>query len=169
MEMPLSQNLHMMLSHTIAMRKRSALIMAIAVVATPISLAPGAHADSNPVVTPTPMTYKEALEQFRVERENYNSAMKARGNQIRAINIAFKNSCDTANKDYKNSMSAAKTPDQKNAAIAARKNSISAAIVLRDSAIAALGAEPVAPVEPMKPSHTITVTGQDRAQKNKSR
>ena len=112
--------------------------MAIAVVATLISLAPGARADSNPVVTPTPMTYKDALEQFRAERENYNSAMKARGNQIRAINIAFKNSCDTANKEFKKSMTAAKTPDQKNAAIATRKNSISAAIVVRDSAFAAL-------------------------------
>lgn len=143
--------------------------MAIAVLATSISLAPAAFADSNPVVTPTPMTYKEALELFRAERENYNLAMKARGNQIRAINMAFKNSCDTANKDFKNSMNAAKTPDQKNAAIATRKNSISAAIAFRDSAIAALGAEPVAPVEPVKPSHTATITGQDRAQKNKSR
>jgi hypothetical protein len=57
-------------------------------------------------------------------------------------------------------MATARTPDQKNLAAQARKNSISAAIIARDDAIAALGAEPLPPIEPAK---------QPKGPKNKSR
>jgi hypothetical protein len=74
-----------------------------------------------------------------------------RSQQIRLINIEFKESCDKAARDFKMSMSVARTPDQKNNAATIRKNAVSAAIVARDNAIASLGAEPVPPIEPTKP------------------
>lgn len=159
--MTVSQNLHMKLGHTIAMRKQlSAKASAFAVIATlSLSSPVGAFADSTP--SPSPESPRTALEQYRVNRENYLIAVKQRSAMIRNINIAFKNACDKATSEFKRAMSVARTPDQKNAAVTARKNAISAAIIARDTSIAALGAEPVAPVEPMKP---FKVSG-----KNKSR
>jgi hypothetical protein len=105
--------------------------------------------------------YKAALEQYKLDREIYNAAMRARTQQIRAINLAFKDSCDRAAQDFKSAMAVARTPDQKNLANATRKNAISSAILARDVAITNLGALPLPPVEPMKPMKI--------ASKNKSR
>jgi hypothetical protein len=147
--MPLSQNLHMMLSHNEAMRKEwSTRASIVAIVTSLFALSPiSAYADS----TPTPDASRSAFEQYRIDRENYLAAVKQRSAAIRNINIAFKSACDKAAYDFKSAMAVARTPDQKNAAVTARKNAISAAIVIRDDSIAALGAEPVPPVEPMKP------------------
>lgn len=143
----------MMLGHTRAMRKvnpaTGLLLLTLAI--SPISVAPSAIADSNPQATPSADSFKSLMDQYRADREAFVIQMKERGLQIRAINVAFKNSCDTAALNFKNAISIAKTPDAKNAAIAARKSSISAAIAVRDAAIAALGAAPLPPVEPIKP------------------
>lgn len=118
-----------------------------------------AYADSTP--SPAPESPRTTFEQYRVDRENYLIAVKQRSAMIRNINIAFKNACDKATSEFKSAMLVARTPDQKNAAVTARKNAISAAIIARDTSIAALGAEPVAPIEPLKP---MKISG-----KNKSR
>jgi len=138
-------------------------VVAVVIAASSIALTSSAQAEPTPAPSSSPTVdpYKAALEQFRVAREIYLAAMRERGQQIRTINIAFKNACDKATQDFRIAMSAAKSPDQKNLANAARKNAISAAIVARDIAIIALGAEPVEPIEPMKPMRA--------SNKNKSR
>ena len=144
-----------MLRHTKSMKKAciSRGVVAVVIAASSIALTPIAYAEPTPAPTsnPTIDSYKAALEQFRINREIYMTAMRERSQQIRAINIEFKSACDKATQDFRNAMSASKSPDQKNLANAARKNAISAAIVARDVAINSLGAEPVAPIEPMKP------------------
>jgi hypothetical protein len=148
-----SQNLHMMLSHTTSMRKvnpaTGLLLLSLAI--SPIAVAQSASADSNPQATPSADAFKGLMDQYRADREAFLNQMKQRSLQIRAINVTFKNACDTAAAEFKSSMALARTPDAKNAAIAARKSAISSAIALRDSAIAALGAEPLPPIEPVKP------------------
>jgi hypothetical protein len=143
----------MMLGHTSAMRKvipaTGLLLLSLAI--SPVVVAPSANADSNPQASPSADPFKVLMDQYRADREAFMNQMKQRSAQIRAINVSFKNACDTASLAFKSAMAVAKTPDAKNAAIAARKNSISAAIAIRDAAIAALGAEPLPPVEPMKP------------------
>ena len=139
----------------------SLLLLTLAIL--PIVVAPMANADANPQTTTTADPFKALMEQYRSDREAFMNQMKQRSLQIRAINATFKNACDTAAIDFKNAISVAKTPDAKNAAIAARKSSISAAIAVRDAAIAALGAEPQPPVEPIKPIQSM------KAPKSKSR
>lgn len=114
-----------------------------------LTLAPQAFADP----TPAPGTdiYKVALEQYKLDKEIYMAAIRIRSQQIKAINLAFKNSCDKAAQDFKSAMATARTPDQKNLANATRKNAISDAIIARDEAITNLGSLPLPPVEPMKP------------------
>ena len=150
-----------MLGHTMAMKKRviakgvAPLLLAL----TSLALAPQAFADPTPA--PAIDAYKTALEQYRLDKEIYLAAMRTRSQQIKTINLAFKDSCDRAAQDFKNAMATARTPDQKNLANANRKNAISAAILARDLAITNLGALPLPPVEPMKPMKA--------ASKNKSR
>ena len=127
--------------------------VAFLIVVASIGITSHAYAEPTPAPNsnPTIDSYKAALEQFKVNREIYLAAMRERGQQIKVINIVFKSACDKAAQDFRIAMSASKSPDQKNVANAARKNAISAAIVARDAAINALGAEPIAPTEPMKP------------------
>jgi hypothetical protein len=139
----------MMLGHTIAMGKGVGRAAVVALCASAL-LAP-APVFAEPSPTPTPTTTLNPFEQFRIDREAYLEAMKVRSQQMRLINNVFKESCDKAARDYKFAMASARTPDQKNSAATIRKNAVSAAIVARDYAIAELGAEPVAPVEPAKP------------------
>jgi hypothetical protein len=133
-----------------------------AIVATLIalSLSTPLAAMAEPTPAPSSDSVRNPMEQFRIDRENFNSAMKARNYAIRNINNDFKVACDKAASDYRSAMSSARTPDQKNSAAQTRKIAISNAIIARDAAIAALGAEPVPPVEPAKPL---------KAPKNKSR
>ena len=116
---------------------------------TSLAITPQAFADPTPA--PSVDQYKAALEQYKLDKEIYLSAMRTRSQQIKAINLAFKESCDKATQDFKNAMAVARTPDQKNLANATRKNVISAAILARDVAINNLGALPLPPVEPIKP------------------
>ena len=144
-----SQNLHMMLSHTIAMNKGRNKAAVAALVALSFLSPTTAFADPTPA--PTSDSLRTPLEQYRLDRDAFLEALKVRSQQIRLINIEFKESCDKAARDFKMSMSVARTPDQKNNAATIRKNAVSAAIVARDNAIASLGAEPVPPIEPTKP------------------
>lgn len=124
--------------------------VAIAALVASSLLAPTAsHAEPTP--TPSPTSTRSPFEQFKVDREAYLDSLKVRSQQIRVINIIFKESCDKATREYKSSMATARTPDQKNIAATLRKNAVSAAIVARDLAITALGPEPIPPVEPAKP------------------
>ena len=151
----------MMLRHTIAMKKSviakgvTPLLLAI----SSLALAPQAFADPTPA--PAVDLYKAALEQYKLDKEIYIAAMRTRSQQIKAINLAFKNSCDRAAQEFKSAMATAKTPDQKNLANAARKSAISEAILARDAAITNLGSLPMPPIEPMKPMKVSS--------KNKSR
>lgn len=142
------------------MESRSVARKALIATVIAISSASPMVAMAEPTPAPSADPARNPMEQFRIDRENFNAAMKARSLAIRNINIEFKNACDKAAQDFKSAMATAKTPDQKNLAAQARKNAISAAIIARDNAIAALGAEPLPPVEPMKPL---------KAPKNKNR
>ncbi|CAN2214466.1 hypothetical protein MCEJIRE27_01069 [Candidatus Nanopelagicaceae bacterium] len=124
-----------------------------AIIATLIAVSSSSPilAMAEPTPAPTSDPARNPMEQFRIDRENYANAMKMRALNIRNINIAFKSACDKAALDYKNAMSTARTPDQKNLAASARKSAISTAIIARDSAITALGPEPLPPIEPAKP------------------
>ena len=144
-----SQNLHMMLGHTIAMRPGPRSIAIAALVATSLLAPTTSFADPTPA--PSPESTRSPYEQFKVDREAYLEAIKIRSQQMRLINITFKESCDKAARDFKVAMSTAKSLDQKNLAATLRKNAVTAAIVARDAAINALGAEPTPPVEPAKP------------------
>jgi hypothetical protein len=123
-----------------------------AIVATliAISTANTFPASAEPTPAPTSDPARNPMEQYRIDRENYANAIKLRNLNIKNINSAFKSACDKAALDYRSAMSVARTPDQKNLAAQARKSAISAAIISRDSAITALGPEPLPPVEPAK-------------------
>jgi hypothetical protein len=127
--------------------RRAAAIVALVALST---LAPSASF-AEPTPAPTNDVQRTPLEQYRLDRDAYLEALKERSQQIRLINIIFKDTCDKAARDFKAAMSVARTPDQKNYAATLRKNAVSAAIVARDNAITALGAEPVPPIEPAKP------------------
>ena len=127
---------------------KSAIVIALLI--APIALSPVANADISAQGTPAPDPFKAQMDQYRADRENYINAMKQRNLQMKVINTAFKNSCDIAASDFRIAMSNAKNPDAKNAAITARKSAITSAIAARDSAIALLGAEPIAPTEPVR-------------------
>ena len=113
-----------------------------------------ALADSTPSPSPSPSpsatSTRTPLEQYKVDRENYLLALKARDNAIRAINQTFKNAIDKSTADYRLAMQLAKSPDQKFQANSARKNAISMAISARDTAIALLGTGPTPPAEPIR-------------------
>ena len=128
----------------------------VAIVATLIAISAisPSTAMAEPTPAPTSDSARNPMEQFRIDRENYINAMRMRDLVIKNINIAFKSACDKATVDFKSAMATARTPDQKNIAATARKSAVSAAIVARDSAIAALGAEPLPPIEPAKPLKT---------------
>lgn len=138
-----------MLRHNLAMKpqmRRGAVVLTLAsLLLSPIA----SFAEPSP--SPSPEVTRSPYEQFKIDRENYLDAMKIRSQQIKNINIVFKELCDKAARDYRAAMASARTPDQKNNVATARKNAISAAIVARDAAIAALGAEPVPPIDPAKP------------------
>ncbi len=77
-------------------------------------------------------------------------AMQERSLKLRVINSEFKSAVDKAVADSKVALVSATTPAQKSAINATRQSAISSAIAARDAAIAALGAMPTPPVEPVK-------------------
>lgn len=127
-------------------------LLVLAIFGSQFSSTSLATAEPNTQSSPAPDSFKAQMEQYRLNREIYISVLKQRGAQIKIINSAFKNACDTAAADFKIAMSSAKTPDAKNSAISTRKSAIAAAIAARDASIALLGAEPIAPIEPVKPT-----------------
>jgi len=145
----ISQNLHMMLGHNIAMRERTRSAAIAALVATSF-LAPAASF-AEPTPSPSPTVARNQYEQYKIDREAYLEEIKIRSQQIRIINNVFKESCDKAARDFKMAMMSAKSLDQKNLAANQRKNAVNAAIVARNASINALGDEPTPPTEPAKP------------------
>lgn len=141
-----------MLRHTIDMKKSAIAkgLTPLALIFVSLLVTPSAMADQTPA--PNVETYKAAVEQYKLDKEIYIAAMRTRSQQIKAINLAFKNACDKAAQDFKSAMSVARTPDQKNFANATRKNAISTAILARDVAIRNLGELPELPLEPQKPT-----------------
>lgn len=115
-----------------------------------------ASADVTPSPAPTFDSYKAAQEQYKKDRDAYFAALRDREMKLRAINTTFKNSVDKASYDSKIAMSSATTPEQKNSINAARRTATAAAIVARENAIAALGALPTPPVEPIKQPKVAT-------------
>ncbi|MFM6940490.1 MAG: hypothetical protein ACKOXI_00715 [Candidatus Planktophila sp.] len=135
----------MMLGNTYAMKKLMASLVMMTAALT-ISI-PVAVAEPTPA---PPQGPAPAIEQFRIDRDAFLASMKARNQQINAINASFNRACESAKKDFKRAMQAAKTPDQKNLAATTRDTAITAAIVARDNAITLLGPEPTPPAEPMR-------------------
>lgn len=131
------------------MREARRSVAIAALVATSFLAPTASYAEPTP--TPSPTSTRTPLEQFKIDRQVYLDSLKERSQQIKAINIIFKESCEKAVREYRNSMASARTPDQKNIAATLRKNAVTAAIVARDLAITALGPEPIQPVEPSKP------------------
>jgi hypothetical protein len=143
--MEVSQNLHMMLGHTYAMKKLMATLV-VTTAALTIS-APFASAEPTPAPSQLPAP---SPDQFRIDRDAFVAEMKVRTQQINAINATFSRACDSAKKDFKRAMQLAKTPDQKNLAVTTRDSAITAAIAARDNSINLLGPEPTPPAEPMR-------------------
>lgn len=109
-----------------------------------------ANSVARPTASPTPETFKSSLDQFKFAREIYMEELRIRSQQIKLINIAFRNAIDKSSIDYRNAMALAKNLDQRTLVASQRKSAVAAAIFARDEAIAALGAEPTPPPEPQK-------------------
>jgi hypothetical protein len=111
-----------------------------------------AQAEPTPSPTATADAYKTPLEQYKLDRDEYQLAMRDRDFKMRGINLVFKNSVDKANADARAAMLNAVTPEQKTSTASARRNAIALAITLRDAAILALGPMPTPPAKPEKSS-----------------
>ena len=111
-----------------------------------------AQADPTPSPSATAETYKSLHEQYKIDRDEYQQAIKDRDSRMRVINAIFKNSVDKANADARAAMLNAITPEQKTSTASARRNAIALAITLRDAAILALGPMPTPPAKPEKSS-----------------
>jgi hypothetical protein len=135
----------MMLGHTYAMKKLMASLV-VTTAALTISI-PVAVAEPTPAPSQGPAL---SIEQFKIDRDAFLANMKARNQQINAINAGFNRACESAKREFKRAMQAAKTPDQKNLAVTTRDSAITAAIVARDNAINLLGPAPTPPAEPMR-------------------
>ena len=109
-----------------------------------------ALADPTPSPSPTIDSYKSQMEKFKKDRDTFMQAMQERSLKLRVINSEFKSAVDKAVADSKVALVSATTPAQKSAINATRQSAISSAIAARDAAIAALGAMPTPPVEPVK-------------------
>ncbi|MBU6379840.1 MAG: hypothetical protein KGQ76_00875 [Acidobacteria bacterium] len=130
------------------MRKECALVGA----ALLIGLFPASIASADPTPSPSPTidSYKSQMEKFKKDRDTFMQAMQERSLKLRVINSEFKSAVDKAVADSKVALVSATTPAQKSAINATRQSAISSAIAARDAAIAALGAMPTPPVEPVK-------------------
>ena len=115
-----------------------------------------ASAFAAPTPSPSPSTaidiFKVAQEQFKKDRDAFMLALQDREMKMRAINTTFKSAIDKSTYDAKSAMLLATTPDQKNAITSARRAAVASAIISRESAIEALGALPLPPVQPQRPA-----------------
>ena len=129
------------------MQKRRELTVATLLLFTLAASTP-AHAEPTPSPTATADAYKTPLEQYKLDRDEYQQALKDRDSRMRVINATFKNSVDKANADARAAMANAITPEQKTSTWSARRNAVALAITLRDAAILALGPMPTPPAKP---------------------
>ena len=131
-----------------AVRKECAVVGAALV----MGLLPASIASADPTPSPSPTidSYKSQMEKFKKDRESFKQAMQERAMKMRVINSEFKSAVDKAVADSKVALVSATTPAQKSAINAIRQSAISSAIATREAAIAALGAMPTPPVEPVK-------------------
>ena len=129
------------------MQKRRELTAATLLLFTLAASTP-AHAEPTPSPTATADAYKTPLEQYKLDRDEYQQALKDRDSRMRVINAIFKNSVDKANADARAAMANAITPEQKTSTWSARRNAVALAITLRDAAILALGPMPTPPAKP---------------------
>jgi hypothetical protein len=148
------------------MQKRRELTAATLLICVLATSGP-AHAEPTPSPSATADAYKTPLEQYKLDRDEYQQALKDRDFRMRVINTVFKNSVDKANADARAAMANALTPEQKTSTSSARRNAIALAITLRDAAILALGPMPTPPVKPEKMS--IEKAEQKMDQKGKSK
>ena len=111
-----------------------------------------AFAAPTPSPSPSMDPYKIAQEQYKKDRDEYMSALRDREMKMRVINSTFKSAIDKSTFDAKSAMAIATTPDQKNAITSARRAAVATAIISRESAIEALGALPLPPVQPQRPA-----------------
>jgi hypothetical protein len=145
-------------------RMRIGASTAIIIALSTVSLT-GVHAEPTPSPSPSILTFKAAQEQYKKDRDAFMAAIRDREMKMRSINATFKAAVDKSALDAKAALATATTPEQKNAINSTRRAALAAAIVARESAIAALGAMPTPPVEPMRPSHTMMVPEQKGKQK----
>ena len=131
------------------MQKRRELTVATLLLFTLAASTP-AQAEPTPSPTATADAYKTPLEQYKLDRDEYQQALKDRGSRMRVINAIFKNSVDKANADARAAMLNAITPEQKTSTWSARRNAVALAITLRDAAVLALGPMPTPPAKPEK-------------------
>lgn len=131
------------------MQKRRELTAAMLLL---ITLVASTSAQAEPTPTATADAYKTPLEQYKLDRDEYQQALKDRDSRMRAVNAIFKNSVDKANADARAAMLNAITPEQKTSTWSARRNAVALAITLRDVAILALGPMPTPPAKPEKSS-----------------
>ena len=131
------------------MQKRRELTAATLLLVTLVASTP-AQAEPTPSPTATADAYKTPLEQYKLDRDEYQQALKDRGSRMRVINAIFKNSVDKANADARAAMLNAITPEQKTSTWSARRNAVALAITLRDAAVLALGPMPTPPAKPEK-------------------
>ena len=150
-----SRTLHKYLIHTKPMKvtgTKTKSVASLSIVLSLFAMSSSALADSLPSPSPSPSatSTRSPLEQYKVDRDNYLLALKARDIAIRTINQNFKYAIDRSAMEYRLAMQLAKNPDQKFQANNSRKSAITLAISVRDAAIALLGPEPTPPVEPLK-------------------
>lgn len=92
-------------------------------------------------------TYKDKLSAWKTATKSYHDSRSA-------ANSAFKEAIKKANDDFKAARLSAKTVEEKNALIASRKAAVASAAAAHDAAIAALGAKPIRPEKPVRPTPT---------------
>ena len=148
------------------MQKRRELTAATLLLVTLVASTP-AQAEPTPSPTATADAYKTPLEQYKLDRDEYQQAIKDRDSRVRVINAIFKNSVDKANADARAAMANAITPEQKTSTWSARRNAVALAITLRDAAILALGPMPTPPAKPEKLSIEKADQKMDQKGKNK--
>ena len=148
------------------MQRRRELTAATLLVFALAGIAP-AQAEPTPSPTSAADAYKTPLEQYKLDRDEYQLALKDRDSRMRVINTVFKNSVDKANADARAAMLNAITPEQKTSTWSARRNAVALAITLRDAAILALGPMPTPPAKPEKLSIEKADQKMDQKGKNK--
>jgi hypothetical protein len=126
--------------------KRGVSVAVIIAICSLSSFSQSAVADQK---TPPPLP-SGILEQFKKDMDAFNFAMALRDQQISEINQSFYLAINKANQDARSAMQIASKPEQKISVITVKKGAVAAAIYARESAIIALGQQPIPPIDPMR-------------------